>query len=144
MKIGIKGLGPHASATTGAGGGCHQQKPATGLWGGVFVGWALLAILFGGCGMEEEKPQPSKTANAGAAQEQLSGEVGYGADVRAILSQHCSGCHGEYNSYQGAAAGIGGIISTIESGSMPPAGYGEVPQEQLNILAWWRDLGTPQ
>ena len=114
----------------------------------------LIFTLIKGCGSESENSQPTKVAKTYT---NASGEVvslTYQSDIQPIMEANCSfsGCHSsssaesgyDLETYSGTAAGISGSIGSIEKGSMPPSGYQEVSQEDLNKLKTWMDQGKPQ
>ena len=113
---------------------------------------AALILAITNCGDDDEQAQPKKTANKGVVSADSS--LNFTNDVGPFMVVSCAtaGCHSsasaesgfEYETYQGNVAGLGAAIGSIEGGSMPPSGYPEVSQEDLDMLQAWLELGTPE
>ena len=114
----------------------------------------IVLYLLKGCGSDSENSQPTKVAKTYT---NGNGEVvalTFQDDIQPIMEANCSfsGCHSkssaesgyELETYSGTSAGIGGSISSIEKGSMPPSGYQEVSQQDLDKLKSWMDQGKPE
>lgn len=90
--------------------------------------------------------------------------VSYNNDVKRILSSNCNfqGCHGGAQAEEGSLEDYDGVMAYVKAGDarastlykvmtlkgivsrrMPPAGYEEVPAQDLKKIYWWIEQGAP-
>lgn len=82
------------------------------------------------------------TSNGSAASKSWDGGVGL------IFKNNCGSCHPgsrptNYTLYANVSGSISAIVSTIDAGSMPPAGY-TMTQADKDAIHAWVTAGTPE
>jgi len=120
-------------------------------------GWPLLCLALllsacgGGGGGGKSGESTASGSDVGAQSEQSAPGLSWYNTGKPLLDRYCLACHTEgglapfaLETYQQAYGKRSALIYTLESGTMPPAGYAGPTESETQLLLEWLEAGAPK